>query len=326
MAEKAVVTVRWLVDGQMLAGGASDIDGARQHGLVWVDVQGVEEQTLQELAHAFDLHPLAVEDIFHFPQRPKINEYSSSWFLVWLTPVKDDHDGVHMAEVDVFIGKDFLITVHADPLWAIDNTVEEGYHVLERGEAGLFYEIVDRLVDSVMPLVDDIADRLEDIEDIMLGNPRQQDVQRLYSLRRELVSLHRVISPERDVLRALIRIPQIVDDEAYRYLQDVGDHLARAQDSIETGREVASAIMDIYLSSINNRMNAIMKQLTVVATIFMPLTLISGIYGMNILGKPGQPGGMWPPVEAGWSFWAVVASMLVIAVSMAAYFRRKNWW
>ena len=222
MAETAQVSVRWLVDGQMQAGGIADLDEARQHGLVWVDVQGVDEVTLQEIARRFDLHPLAIEDILHFPQRPKINEYASSWFLVWLTPVKEDNDGVHMAEVDVFIGRGFLITVHADELWAIDNTVAEGMHVLERGEAGLFYEIVDRLVDSVMPLVDDIADRLEDIEDIMLDNPRKEDVERLYTLRRELVALHRVIGPERDVLRALVRIPQIVDDEGVSLLAGRG--------------------------------------------------------------------------------------------------------
>ncbi len=320
MAENAQTSVRWVADGQMQTGGLAQLDEARRHGLVWVDVLGVEDQPLQELQRVFDLHPLAVEDTLHFPQRPKINEYASSWFLVWLTPVREDHDGVHLAEVDVFIGKDFVITVHEERLWAIDNTVEEGMHVLERGEAGLFYEIVDRLVDSVMPLVDDIADRLEDIEDIMLDNPRKEDVQRLYTLRRELVSLHRVISPERDVLRAVVRVPEIVDDEAYRYLQDVGDHLARAEDSIETAREVAAAVMDIYLSSINNRMNEIMKQLTVVATIFMPLTLISGIYGMNVVR------GMWPPISAMWSFAVVVGSMLVIATVMAAYFRRKNWW
>jgi magnesium transporter len=122
------------------------------------------------------------------------------------------------------------------------------------------------------------------------------------------------------VLRSLVRVQTLVDDEAYRYLQDVGDHLARAEDSIETAREVAAAIMDIYLSSVSNRMNAIMKQLTVVATIFMPLTLISGIYGMNVIK------GMWPPVDAFWSFWGVVVGMLLIAAGMALYFRRKNWW
>jgi magnesium transporter len=111
-----------------------------------------------------------------------------------------------------------------------------------------------------------------------------------------------------------------VDEEAYRYLQDVGDHLARVEDSIEMAREVAAAVMDIYLSSVSNRMNEVMKVLTVVATIFMPLTLISGIYGMNVVV------GMWPPINQAWSFWAVSASMLVLALWMVWFFRRRKWW
>ncbi len=320
MADTAQVTVRWLADGQMRSGGISALEEARTHDLVWVDIQGIEEQSLREVASAFDLHPLAIEDVHHFPQRPKIDQYASSWFLAWQTPTYEDHGTIVMTEVDVFLGKGFVITVHAEPLEAIDSAIREGPHVLERGEAGLLHEIVDRLVDSVMPLVDDIADRLEDIEDAMLGNPRKEDVERLYALRRELVALHRVISPERDVLRALVRIPEIVDDEAYRYLQDVGDHLARVEDSIEMAREVAAAVMDIYLSSVSNRMNEIMKQLTVVATIFMPLTLISSIYGMNF------PTHTWPPFGSAWGFAAVLGGMFAIALGMAIYFRRKNWW
>ena len=319
------ISVRWLAEGTVREGGLDKLDEARQSGLVWVDVLDVEKGSLDELAKRFNLHPLAVEDTLHFPQRPKIDQYESSWFLVWLIPAHEDQDGFKMSELDVFLAPDFIITVHEDPLDAIDATVAEGAKVFDRGTASLFHEIVDRLVDSIMPLVDDIADRIEDIEDTMLGNPRKEDMEGLYQLRRELVSLHRVIGPERDVLRALVREREIVDDEAYRYLQDVGDHLARAEDSIETAREVAAAIMDIYLSSVSNRMNEIMKQLTVVATIFMPLTLISGIYGMNVIGEDGQIG-MWPPVRGNWSFWAVVGAMLALAVTMAMYFRRKKWW
>jgi magnesium transporter len=122
------------------------------------------------------------------------------------------------------------------------------------------------------------------------------------------------------VIRGVARARDVVSEDAYRYFQDVGDHLARVQDSIETYQDVAASVMDVYLSAQNNRMNQIMKQLTVVATIFMPLTLLSGIYGMNLIR------GMWPAPETVWSFAAVVGSMVAIAGGMAAYFRRKNWW
>jgi magnesium transporter len=320
VAEAAQVSVRWLSDGQLRSGDLADLDTARATPLTWVDVLGVEQHSLEDLASRFDLHPLAVEDAMHFPQRPKLDQYGSTWFLVWLTPVREDSEGLRLTEMDVFLGPGFIITVHQERLSAIEQTIAEGPSVISRGAAALFHEIVDRLVDSVLPLVDDLADRLEDIEDVMLGSPRTDDLEGLYRLRRELVRLHRMIGPERDVLRSFVRVRDLVDDNAYRYLQDVGDHLARVEDSIETARDVAAAIMDIYLSAVSNRMNQIMKQLTVVATIFMPLTLLSGIYGMNLLK------GMWPPDGALWAFPAVVTSMLVIAVGMALYFRRKQWW
>lgn len=320
MVDATQVAVRWLVDGQMRSGDLSDLDAARASGLTWVDVLCADRQVLANLGERFDLHPLAVREALKLAQRPTVAQYGSTWFLVWLTPVREDSEGVHMAEVDVFFGSGFILTVHNERLAAIEQTIAEGPSVMQRAEAGLFYEIVDRLVDSALPLVDELADRLEDIEDVMLGSPRQDDLERLYRLRRELVVLHRVIGPERDVLRSLVRERELVDDDAYRYLQNVGDHLARVEDSIETARDVAAAITDIYLSAVNNRMNQIMKQLTAVATIFMPLTLLSGIYGMNVIK------GMWPPVLATWSFFAVVGSMLAIAVVMALYFRRKQWW
>lgn len=319
------VVARWVRDGEIVAGGLSDVTEARSSGLVWLDITAADEETLNEVGRLFGLHPLALEDCLHFPQRPKMDEYPDSWFVIWVTPLREEHDGIRMTEVDLFVGGDFVVTVHRERLRAIDQTVAEGPSVFARGAAGLLHELVDRLVDAALPLVDELADRLEDIEDTMLDPNLSRDagrvaVTRLYHIRRELVAIHKVIGPERDVIRALVRTHGLVTEETFRYLQDVGDHLARAEDSIETAREVAAAVMDIYLSVQSNRMNQIMKQLTVVATIFMPLTLISGIYGMNVIR------GMWPPVSEVWSFAAVTAGMLVIAVCMALYFRRKNWW
>ncbi|MBN2839756.1 MAG: magnesium and cobalt transport protein CorA, partial [Coriobacteriia bacterium] len=142
----------------------------------------------------------------------------------------------------------------------------------------------------------------------------------LYAARRALVALHRIVNPEREAVRGLARLEAFVEPEAYMYFDDVGDHLARLGDTIDTYREVANGTMDLFLSVQSNRMNGIMKQLTVVATIFMPLTLISGIYGMNVLD------GMWPPAAASWSFGLIIAAMTLIAVWMVLFFRRKDWW
>ena len=214
-----------------------------------------------------------------------------------------------------------MITVHDTQVPAIDHIALEAGKTLRSGADWTLHAIIDLQVDTTMPLVDDIGDALNSIEDAMLAaSPRQEDLRDLHQVRRQLVRLHRIVAPERDILHALARERDVVSEEAYRYFLDVADHVARVLDSIEIYQDVGASVMDVYLSAQNNRMNAIMKQLTVVATIFMPLTLISGIYGMNLLV------GMWPVPLGRWSFAIVVSSMFLIALSMSAYFRKKKWW
>lgn len=316
----AEVVVRWRDGDTVMTGGLADVEVACASGWAWVDVLGPDAETLASLADTFSLHPLAVEDCLHYPQRPKIESYSSGLFLIWLTPYEPDGDDVPTHELDVFLGRDHLITVHRDGLAAIQDVAARADDIMFLGADFTLHGIIDRLVDQVLGIVDRLADELEEIEDVLLENPTRDEMEDIYTVRRRLVKLHRIIGPERDIIRALARERDYVDEEAYRYLQDVGDHLARVEDSIETAREVAAAAMDIYLSSTSNRMNEIMKVLTVVATIFMPLTLISGIYGMNVVV------GMWPPVDERWSFWAVNGFMLMLGGWMVWFFKRRKWW
>ena len=317
----AEVVIRWRgAEGSMRECGLEDIALSRDAVWRWVDVVGGDEDTFATLAEEFKLHPLLVEDSLHSQRRSKLDAYPDGGFVAWLTPERIEGDGFEVSELDVFIGASYLITAHLGESEAISAAVEDAKRAFDLGPDWLLHSIIDRLVDSVLPVVDGLGDALDDIEDDLLGGPRPADLRRLYSVRRQLVQLHRIVAPERDTLRGLARERNFVSEEAYRYFQDVADHLARVEDSIETYRDVGAAAMDIYLSAQNNRMNEIMKQLTVVATIFMPLTLISGIYGMNVIK------GMWPPVLAAWSFAAVVGSMVVIALAMSVYFRRKNWW
>jgi magnesium transporter len=316
----AKVTVRWMEGAAVREGGAPDVAAARATGMVWVDVTDPDQDTLHALAAEFGLHPLAVEDCLHFPQRPKMDAYVGSMFIVWVLPVRVEGDRIEYLELDAFLGPGFLITSHLGAVPAIDAVAANGFCILDRGAEWTLHAVLDRAVDAVFPLVDYVADELDAIEDRLLTRPSDQDLHRLYTMKRILVALHKTVGPERDVLRGMTRQSDLVSPEAYLYFQDIGDHLARVADSIDTYRDVASGAMDIYLSAVNNRMNQIMKQLTVVATIFMPLTLLSGIYGMNITE------GMWPPITAVWSFGAVIGSMVVIAVAMLAAFRRRNWW
>lgn len=303
----------------MRTGGIESLDDARSIGGVWVDVLEPDEAALQPIAEAFGLHPLAIEDCLHYPQRPKIDYYPTNVFLIWLAPRgTDDLYRASVREIDAFLGRDFLITVHRDRMDAIDALVTEPDCCLPRGVQWMLHAVIDRTVDGLLPLVDVVADRLEDLEDLMLDGATKKHLEALHVARRRLVGLHKIVAPERDIIRGLSRSEEFISEDAYRYFADIGDHLARVQDSIETYRDVASSAMDIYLSSVSNRLNVVMKQLTVVATIFMPLTLISGIYGMNFQ--------YFPELHWRYGYQTVLIAMGLIAAGMIITFRRRGWW
>lgn len=311
------VTVRWVEGETLKTGDLNDLPEGFP-GAVWIDMVAPTEVDFQAVQQRYRLHPLAVEDCLHFPQRPKIDVYEDATFLIWLIPDMVDGDGITLSELDVFLGKEHLITVHRDAVDAIDRMTKLAADYLPRGVEWTLHAILDLAVDSVFPVIEAISDELEDLENLMLRDARAAQLQRLYAAKRALLQLHKVVVPERDVVRGLARLEAFVEPEAYMYFQDIGDHLARVADSIETYRDVAGGTMDIYLSAQSNRMNQIMKQLTAVATIFMPLTLISGIYGMNFRHMP----------ELGWryGYFMVIGVMVLIALWMVWFFRRREWW
>jgi magnesium transporter len=317
-----VVATRWMgADGSIQSRSGDTIDPFPDEApWAWIDVMDPDEAVLTELAARFGFHALALEDVRHHQSRPKYDTYEDGLFLVWLTP-DDSRDGeIATKELDAFLGKRYLVTLHAQEDAAVEAVAADCARGRQLSPDWLLQAILDRLVDATLPMVDELGQELEDLENEMLENPRQEDLKALHVVRRKLSRLHRIVAPERDVLRGFVRETDTVGEEANRFFQNVGDHVARALDSIETYPDIAASAMDVYLSAQNNRMNEIMKQLTVVATIFMPLTLLSGIYGMNVLG------GMWPHPLAWWSFWSVVGFMAAVGVAMALYFRKRNWW
>ena len=317
-----VVTTRWVgADGSIQSRSGESIEPYPDEApWAWIDVIAPDDAVLAELAVRFGFHALALEDVRHHQHRPKYDTYEEGLFLVWLTPSRPRGDGITTKELDAFLGRRYLVTLHAEQDAAVDAVAADSGHGGPLSPDWLLQAILDRLVDATLPMVDKLGQELEDLENAMLENPRQEDLKALHRVRSKLSRLHRIVAPERDLLRGFVRETDVVGEEANRFFQNVGDHVARALDSIETYQDISASVMDVYLSAQNNRMNEIMKQLTVVATIFMPLTLLTGIYGMNVLG------GMWPPPLMWWSFWSVVGFIVAVGLAMGLYFRKRNWW
>lgn len=301
----------------MRVGGLEDVAEARRSPTLWVDVSSPDEATLRALAGDFGLHPLAIEDCLHDHQRPKLDVYESNVFLVWRIPVRHGRR-LLTTELDVFLGKGWLLTSHKEPVGVLEGVCAEGVCAMDRGPEWLLHSILDRAVDEVFPIIDHIGDELDALGDELLDKAQRSHLEVLRDLRRLLVQLHKQVGPEHDALRELTREQAYVSEEAYRYFQDVEDHLFRLEDRIDTYREVAASVMDIYLSATSNRLNEVMKRLTVVTAVFMPGTLIGGIYGMNLQN--------WPSADSPHGFAFALGLMVVVTGSMLIWFKRSDWW
>ncbi len=321
----STITVKHLVDSRFTDVALEDVAelGAGE-GLVWVDVVDPGPKTLGKLVEQVPLPPLALEDITHRQVRAKVDLYPDLLFFIWIVPEPDDpkHPVKTLTYTDVCfaVHEHVVITTRRGPVKAVDDLLHGELKVSSPDPVWLVHAILDRSTDQLLDTVDSGSERLDELENEVLERADQAQLQTLYAMKRQLLELRKVVQGERDVVRELARSEAWVARDAYMYYQDVGDHLARIADEVDTYFDVATGIMDIYLSSQNNRMNEIMKQLTVVATIFMPLTLLSGVYGMNLVRN------MWPNPVDPWSFAAVVGVMFLVAIGMAAFFRRRKWW
>lgn len=316
----AVQVWEWVHGGPMSASSLERVCLDADASWFWVDVTDPDTEILEGLTCMNGVHPLTVEDVLHRQGRPKIDLFGDGVFVTWLTPVVAADGSVQSVELDVYLTSRMLVTFRGGSDEITSHAIATVRASAATDPAWLLHGILDLLVDYMIPIVESNSDRLDELEESLLLSVTPAQLVDLYSIRRDLVALRRLITPAKEVVRALARESEQTEHGSYWYFQDILDHLTSIQDSIETDREVAAAVMDIYLSSQSNKTNDIMRQLTVVATIFMPLTLITGIYGMNVVK------GMWPPFDVGWSFTAVIAGMTVLSASMILYFRRKNWW
>jgi magnesium transporter len=290
----------------------------------WLDLTDPQENELSRLRDLFGFHPLAMEDTEQFGQRPKLDNYGDHVFLVFYGAWRHRADDPEpLREVHLFISGQYLVTIHRDPLPPLDRQRELLDGRLLHSEQFLLYRVLDALTDSFFPLLADTDDEIDVLEAAILANPTEHQLARLFSLKRQLVAMRKVVTPQRDLFaRSVDQIAQLpgLELDERDYFRDVYDHLIRISDLIDSYRDLLSGATDLYLSTISNRQNDVMKQLTVIATIFLPLTFITGFFGQNFGYLVRDL------INSTWSFWAIgIGSMLATCAALMAFFRRKGW-
>lgn len=293
------------------------------NGLLWLDWQAPQPADLEWLGKTFGFHHLALEDCVHREQRPKVEDYRDHLFVV-LHEVERIKGWLVLEEIGFFVGANFVVTVHMTAIRAVDQHLRfilEGQDRAMLQTAGyLFYALADTVVDDYFPILDDLDERLDEVEAGALERAAPADMQRIFAFKKDLGVLRKETGPMRDVFLLLTsRSYSALPEGVSFYFRDVYDHLVRIYERVDALRDLATGAMDVYLSTVNNRMNAIMKQLALISTVFLPLTFLTGVFGMNFGWAPQVQGD-----SGGW-FWGVNASLLAIALGMIFWFRHKEW-
>jgi magnesium transporter len=296
----------------------------RRNEFFWLDLHAPGPQQIAELGEVFGFHPLALEDTEHFGQRAKLDDYGDYVFLVFYGASRHGPDDPEpLREVHLFISGRYLVTIHREPLPPLDHQRQQLDGRCLHSEQFLLYRVLDSLVDSFFPVLSGMDDEIDDLEAAVLSCPTEEQLQRLFSLKRQLVAIRKVITPQRDLFASSVEqiaaLPGLDLDER-DYFRDIYDHLIRISDLIDSYRDLVSGATDLYLSTVSNRQNDVMKQLTVIATIFLPLGFITGFFGMNFSFLVTHL------IRSEWTFWVIgVGSMLLTCLGLLVFFRRKQW-
>jgi len=294
-----------------------------ENTVTWIDVQGFgDEAKIRKIGELFSLHPLAIEDIINMPQRPKAEAYGDQLLLIVRSVKRRDRDTLALEQVSVILGKNYVLTFqerHAADLDPVLKRVRAGKGpIRRRGSDYLAYVIFDTVVDGYYPVLESLGDVLEELEEVVVSNPSSGLLRQLNRMKNQLVNLRRSIWPQREAVNSLIRDEnQLITGEVRVYLRDTYDHCVQATEVVEMYREMVTGLVNTYLSSVANRTNDVMKVLTIMASIFIPLTFMAGIYGMNFENMP--------ELQVWWAYPLLWSTMIVTAVGMTVYFWRKGW-
>lgn len=294
-----------------------------EHKVTWMDINGLHHiQNLQKLGECFSLHPLVLEDILNTNQRPKLEDYGDYLYLVLKILSYPEPTGeVISDQLSLIVGRNFVISLHENDeamFNAIRERLKSRGKIRRSGADYLAYSLMDLVVDHYFVILEALGETIEDLEAEVVAAPEPATLRQIHRLKRVMIILRRSVWPLREVLSQLERQESaLIQEGTTLYLKDVYDHIIQVIDTIETFREMLSGMLDVYLSSVSNRLNEVMKVLTIIATIFIPLTFIAGVYGMNFKYMPELE---WPL-----GYFAALGLMAMVVVGMLLFFRKKKW-
>jgi len=293
--------------------------------ITWIDIDGLQEiGLLESLGKSYGLHPLILEDILNTDQRPKLDDMENYIYVV-LKMLDYDASSLEIVseQVSIILGKNFVISLQegreGDSLEPLRERIRGGKgRIRKMGSDYLAYSILDNIIDRYFLILEKLGEKIEVLEENLVSDPRPETLRQIHQLKREMIFLRKSVWPLREVIYGLEKSESGLIQQSTRiFLRDVYDHTIQIIDSIETYRDMLSGMLDIYLSSVSNRMNQIMKVLTIFSTIFMPLTFLAGVYGMNFK--------YMPEIGWRWGYPLVLLVMLGVAAAMLKYFRKKKW-
>ncbi len=291
-------------------------------GVVWIDITGPSEDDVRLMHDVFHFHPLAIEDTRNIRQRPKVEEFAEYLFFI-LNPVALHETDTLFCELDVFVGRNYVVSVHNDHEPVIDEVkgrIERGNPSPPNSPGYIMYLLIDAVVDSYFPVLDRLEEEIDNLGDQILSDPSQMILNRLFELKRSSLDLWRVVWPQREILNNLRdhHLALINQEQLMPYFRDITDHLMWIADMVGTFRDTLTSIIDLYMSAVSNRLNRVVNRLTVFTVIIGVMTVIGGFYGMNFEHT-------WPPFSSVWGVPFVIFMMTSVTVALLYFFRRMKW-
>jgi magnesium transporter len=291
----------------------------KEDQLLWLDLADSGPETIALLREVFKIHPLAVEDTQEFNQRPKVEDYDDFVYVVAYGARGLDQP---MVEVHCFYAEHFLVTVHRDEVAAVADACQALTRLPTNRRLVALYRLLDHLVDSMFPFLAAFDDRIDELQDQIFAKPTEEELAALFALKRQLVDMRKLVTPQRDMMASMlagvIAIPGMTD-ETERYIRDLYDHLIRISDMVDSYRDLLSGSLDAYMSVVSNRLNDVMKQLTIIATVFLPLSFLTGFFGQNFGWMVTRLGSLGVFLALG------IGTEIAAAVGLLIMFRRRGW-